>query len=764
MIKWFSQISSKDINTCWGKWASLWEMTQAGFPVPNGFILTTKAFWLNSHERDKEILHAFDELNCKFVAVRSSGTKEDGIDDSFAGQFDTYLFVTKDKLIEQVIECHNSIDSERIISYCEAKNINRKDIKVAVVIQKMVNSDIAGVCFTINPVTWETEEIMIEAGYGVWEAVVSGMITPDNYIVNKITNTIQKTISEQAKKIVIDIEQGWTKEEDIESTIISSQKLSDNHILELTEYAKKIEKHYWKPMDTEWAVEDKKIYILQARPITTIWKKEDNWLHIVKSFIENNKNQNLYPVISNVSPFLWWSEYNKYYRYDKHYKDRTPIDCLIIRQKDSSFWYIPENKLISLSREMFVRSFNEINLIDDLTKKTQNIKDEIDSIYEKNNIDQINSLQEVKLIKLLIEVRELIWNFNWFLQFCLIFDKKICKDELEKLNKYPWDEIFENLRDKWTILADLSFEKDGALYLAKKYIDHNDFNYIVELSSFLLASYADVPSIEESRKYIKENLQFLNKKKETEQFIIDIEKEHIEKQTNFDVLISSLSYDQKHIVKYMQSIMWLRDKRKNIFNKGFVIMKRCAEKLFDISWIDKKYITYTLVSEISKWVVYLKSIKENIEKRENWFIEYIPYDWDLQYSICNVKNCVDYINAKWYINNYGNDTKIVTGECWSKWFVVWKVQIIRDQKIFHTFIEWNILVTWMTRPEYVPLMKKASAIITDEWWITCHAAIISREMWKPCIIGTKFWTKILKDWDIIEVDADNGIVKILDNK
>ena len=88
-------------------------------------------------------MHAFDELNCKFIAVRSSGTKEDGIDDSFAGQFDTYLFVTKEKLIEQIIECHNSVNSERIKSYCESKNINRDEIKVAVVIQKMINSDVA---------------------------------------------------------------------------------------------------------------------------------------------------------------------------------------------------------------------------------------------------------------------------------------------------------------------------------------------------------------------------------------------------------------------------------------------------------------------------------------------------------------------------------------------------------------------------------------------------------------------------------------------
>jgi pyruvate,water dikinase len=140
-------------------------MTQAGFPVPNGFVLTTKAFGINPHEWDNEVLHAFDQLNCKFVAVRSSGTKEDGADDSFAGQFDTYLFVSKEKLIEQIIECHHSVKSDRILAYCASKGINPDDIKVAVVIQKMVNSDVAGVAFTANPITGKREEVMIEAGF-----------------------------------------------------------------------------------------------------------------------------------------------------------------------------------------------------------------------------------------------------------------------------------------------------------------------------------------------------------------------------------------------------------------------------------------------------------------------------------------------------------------------------------------------------------------------------------------------------------------------
>jgi phosphoenolpyruvate synthase/pyruvate phosphate dikinase len=261
----------QDLLTCGWKGSSLGEMTQAGFLVPNWFVLTTKAFWLDYNKRADEVFHAFDLLNSKFVAVRSSGTKEDGIDDSFDGQFDTYLFVTKENLIAQIMECHKSLDSERIKSYCEFKNIDRNQIKIAVVIQKMINSESAGVCFTTNPVTWNTDEIMIESWFGIGEAVVSWMITPDNYIVNKKTNQIIKNISTQEKKLIIDMQECWTKEVELEETEKHIQKLSNNHILELTELAKKIEKHYGKPMDIEWAMENENIYLLQARPVTTIF-------------------------------------------------------------------------------------------------------------------------------------------------------------------------------------------------------------------------------------------------------------------------------------------------------------------------------------------------------------------------------------------------------------------------------------------------------------------------------------------------------------
>lgn len=282
MIKKFRDIKATDLPLVGWKGFSLGLLTQAGFQVPEWFVLTTKAFDVSKNKREKEALQAFDDLQTQFVAVRSSGTKEDGAEDSFAGQFDTHLFIDRDKLIDHIIQCHESRDSDRMCVYCSSKNINRKEIKVAVVIQKMINSEISWICFTANPVTNNLDECIIEAWFWLWEAVVSGMITPDNYIINKKTNTIvSKYIARQEKMLVIDTTKWWTVEEEIEETIQKNQKLSDTHILQLNNIATHIEQYYKMPMDIERAVENWQIYILQARPITTLQTTintdTDNW-------------------------------------------------------------------------------------------------------------------------------------------------------------------------------------------------------------------------------------------------------------------------------------------------------------------------------------------------------------------------------------------------------------------------------------------------------------------------------------------------------
>lgn len=246
------EVTQDDISVCGGKGASLGELINAGFPVPSGFVVTTevfKKFRKQEFPEDfkKQIYNAFDGLGASSVAVRSSAVAEDSPKASWAGQLETYLNIERDDLIDRIRDCWNSIHSERALAYAAQQNVSEEQLLVAVVVQKMVDSEIAGVIFTVNPVTKDPNEIMIEAAPGLGEAIVQGEITPDNFVIEKGSFSV--------------------KSRDINA----SSGLTDLRLKELAEIGVRIENHYGFPQDIEWAQDDSgKIWILQSRPITTL--------------------------------------------------------------------------------------------------------------------------------------------------------------------------------------------------------------------------------------------------------------------------------------------------------------------------------------------------------------------------------------------------------------------------------------------------------------------------------------------------------------
>ncbi|MCF6463568.1 phosphoenolpyruvate synthase [Clostridium sp. Cult1] len=324
-IKWFSQIQKDDIPIVGGKGANLGELTQKGLDVPPGFCVTAGAYTyfiekaglgdkikskvnsldvedsielqktsgevqglINSaqipEDLEKEIIYAYDEFSNEIqienpeVAVRSSATAEDLPEASFAGQQDTYLHIRgKEELLNHVRKCWASLWTARAIYYRQNQGFDHFDVSLSVVIQKMVNSEKSGVMFTANPVNNNKSEIMINASWGLGEAVVSGTVTPDEYIIDKSTKEIvDKHIAEKNIMIVKkDIGIG-TIEMNVGDYIgyenINEQCLSDEEIMELANYGLKIEEMYGSFQDIEWGFDKdtKKLYILQSRPITTL--------------------------------------------------------------------------------------------------------------------------------------------------------------------------------------------------------------------------------------------------------------------------------------------------------------------------------------------------------------------------------------------------------------------------------------------------------------------------------------------------------------
>ncbi len=339
-IAWFKDLSKNDVPLVGGKGANLGEMFNAKIPVPPGFVVTAQAFKsflektgisnqiysllseldvenneaLQSASKqvqeiilqakmpieiENEIKESYDNLNVDedvfkqagkqaldiikagrelpFVAVRSSATAEDLPEASFAGQQATYLNVRGAKnLIDSVQKCWASLFTARAIYYRIKNNFPHEKVLIAVVVQKMVRSEKSGVAFSVNPVTNNEEEILIEAGWGLGEAIVSGSINPDQYIVDKHKLIIKdKRIKEQTWMYTLDPSAGITVKKDVSPDKINAQVLSDVEIRDLAELINLVERHYGKPQDIEYAVAGKKIYIVQSRPITTLKKTSE---------------------------------------------------------------------------------------------------------------------------------------------------------------------------------------------------------------------------------------------------------------------------------------------------------------------------------------------------------------------------------------------------------------------------------------------------------------------------------------------------------
>jgi pyruvate,water dikinase len=309
-IKFLSQISKKDIATSGGKGANLGEMINKGIPAPEGFVVSAsvferflektdinveiKAMWNriniediesveeNSEiiralilkdkmpkEIEKEIFSAFDKLRVKYAAVRSSATAEDSKIDSWAGELETYLNTTRENLIENVKKCWASLYTPRALFYRVKRKLKRKKVSVAVVVQKMIQSQISGVCFTVHPVVKDKNQMVIEAVWGLGEILVSGQTTPDSYVIDKRNfEILDVNINSQAKMIV----QGkkGNKAINVLKSKKEKQKLSEKQIKDLAKLCVQIENHFRTPQDVEWAFARGKFYVTQSRPITTL--------------------------------------------------------------------------------------------------------------------------------------------------------------------------------------------------------------------------------------------------------------------------------------------------------------------------------------------------------------------------------------------------------------------------------------------------------------------------------------------------------------
>ncbi|MHB9134351.1 MAG: phosphoenolpyruvate synthase [Armatimonadota bacterium] len=318
-VRWFEALDKGSVNIAGGKGANLGELAKAGMPVPPGFVVTTEAFrqFLAARGEDAKIPEELAVLDVNdtakldaaaeaiqqrirtmtipdeiagairdayhqlaeggeppFVAVRSSATAEDTPRYSFAGMNESFLNVRGDEeLLDAIRRCYASLYGARVIFYRKTEGIPEEKIAIAVVVQRMVNADAAGVLFTVHPATGDPNLLVIEGAWGLGDAVVSGSVNPDHFEVRKDTRTIVQHQITHKDFRDIRTPDGKTVREELTSPQADEPCLTDEQVLRLTDLGIRIEEHYGMPEDIEWAREGDQLYIVQARAVTVTGEK-----------------------------------------------------------------------------------------------------------------------------------------------------------------------------------------------------------------------------------------------------------------------------------------------------------------------------------------------------------------------------------------------------------------------------------------------------------------------------------------------------------
>lgn len=780
--KSFKELNKTNADIAGGKGASLGEMINSGIPVPDGFVVLADTFEkfikdtdliqeidaiLNDvdhkavHTVDEasekiqdlikqakmpqdiadEVLSSFETLDAEFVAVRSSATAEDGADHAWAGQLDSYLNITKDNVLEKVQHCWASLFTPRAIFYRFEKGLNTTKISVAVVVQKMVNSEKSGIAFSVHPVTEDRNQLIIEAGLGLGEAIVSGSITPDAYVVEKKPrNILDVNVAEQSR--------GLFRKSDYGNEWIElgekgkEQILSEDQINELAELIIKIENHYGFPCDIEWAFENGKFFIVQSRPITTLSQESGgNSPEVVKY-----KYFGFWPS-PPLAAWYWidWesSKYHKIFSLDNLTKGSVFCNGghYLIREKD---YKELKNKIVNHLN-------NNDGFFSDFKHYSNECFDHYDKIAENTNWNPENKADFRKLLELGLPVT-FFWVFGHLISEIL----QEVLDEYLKNNKEvrfipqmlkPSSEtmmeryLFEIRKIKGELFSNNNqkqFNVENVLYLLKK----ENGGAIDKI----LTEYEWIRSFKFSR--ISLSLE-------------DVAKDILEIGTKNDEDIRLPNETKlKNIIQSYNDVAYARNKSAEKFshfsyNVSKNILTNQSNKL-KIKYDNLLLFTPDELSEIffdnknkfkDKQEARLKNVWLLIRDDESVKI----YDGSIADRFYN-KNIKPQIEID-------NDVEIISGYSANEGFVKATVCVVRDNKDFSKFKKGDVLVTTMTTPDFVVLMKTASAIVTDIGGFLTHAAIVSRELNIPCIVGTKFATKILNDGDMVEVDAENGVVR-----
>lgn len=819
------------------KGLNLIKLNNHGLPVPDGFIIKTNSFasFLSYHnlqpseqnlaqkikeasfpsQMEAELLSSFQSLRKTYpsVAVRSSSVAEDLEGASFAGQYETYLNIkTNEEFLQAVKECWSSYFAARVTEYKEEMNKNEEEMPLmAVVVQGLIHSDVSGVIFSENPVSGKTNEMMLTASYGLGEAIVSGLVTPDTFIVDKENFLIEKTLG--TKELQIVPYQEGVIEQPVAEKMADQFCLSDDQLVEITQITKQVEALYGHGVDIEFGIANGSFYLLQARPITTALSKPANETAGASFLMQPEELKDFWismddhmpgptsPLFSSlIIPALksgMKKSGEKYQVPDLNIKDIKLYRGHLYSAPDlpqveegaapvfderifELFPHLSERMYEILEENFFPfyekldRQINEPMTIDKAIIGFEELK----AFYIQAYDDHFDIVIPQVILSAIIEDMLVTYTGDQT-QVVLLHEMMIgVMNKSLETDKVLSDIAKEVLQDPELHQAFIHHEKNPELLYALNHSEKGKY-FISKLEEFLqVYGWRSIKSHDFTEETWIENPEY----------ILDIIRNNIQSQCDFDEEFAKAVIKRQETYKHFMSQV-----KDESFKTKFETLYQFALQAANIrddhhfyidAMLDAKARVYLLkIGELLTqkgaiphqddiWNLYDEEVQKalttsisfysviqqrKMEMKENEAIQPPAYTGTpTEAELQQVERMLGSLRE-----NENNTQDVIHGIGASSGIVSGRVKVITSAEEFSQFQKGDILVCKTTTPLWTSLFRDAKAVITDAGGILSHSAIIAREYMMPAVLGTRIATETLQSGDLVTVDGSNGRVQIL---
>jgi len=820
-----NMILFSDVNTfCYGgKANNLAKLYQKKVLVPNGFIVKSEGIEqiikeiksesaLDYTNLQKEIKtnegrwenlllsswkFAEKQLNiAEKIAIRSSVNLEDGTTFSFAGQFTSVLNISDfNEYKTAFLTCVSSKYNQEVISYCESKKIDFTSLQINIIIQQMVAADFSGVCFSVNPLTGNEKEMLIESVSGLGEQLVQGLITPNSYLVDWYQN-----------KITVNNDK-------------NTEKLTENQLLNIVAKSLEIQQFFGVAQDIEWAIKDKKLYILQARPLTVIqFKTTYNWTNAdlkdggISSEITTPFMYKLYEKAFETTmatylksvkihppyqPEKWFTQFMlfSYWNLTATKDGVKKIPGFVEKDFDEDLGVQPQYKGKGHITKLGIKSvFQGIQILlaihKSIKKTIANATKElqkIDEIINKNKKIPWKKLDDDNFIEACLHLVQQDYlyvegsyfvviynNSNLTTLFKELLGKKDKKKEIHYLKLITGLQNLSHLQPSFALWklsreilknpkAKAYFTQKTSVEISKDYLQNNDFPCKMEFLNFIkkygFHSEKELniltPNWHENPTQAITTLQYFLNKPDKESIVL----QNTKQQEVFEKEYQKINSNKlKKEIKKHRYFLWLREEYRDRSSQMYDVIRtvflQAGERLVKKGILEKETDIFFITPEkIGLLFKNNLALKEQLKKNKiifKSFRNFTPPNEIWSTPIYDDKHVAD-------------ETKSSTlkGIACSFGIVEAKVFVAKSVKEAAQMPADMILLTPFTDPAWTVYFSKIKGLITETGGVLSHGAIISREYGIPAVLGVKDAMKRIKTGDKVRLDGNTGVIEIL---